>query len=87
MVRKLDDPQLIHFHIHWSRKKRLDWESFDSRHEATVRALECEPRRIVHDRGMHRNVYAVRAEGKVPELNAFFNLPPHWWAGTSAPKC
>jgi hypothetical protein len=40
MVRKLDDPQLIHFHIHWSRKERLDWESFDSRHEATVRALE-----------------------------------------------
>jgi hypothetical protein len=36
----MDQKLIIHFHIHWSKKKRLDWEGFDTRHEATARALE-----------------------------------------------
>lgn len=38
MVREND--RNIHFHIRWSRKERLDWEGFDTRHEAMARALE-----------------------------------------------
>jgi hypothetical protein len=36
----MDRKPNIHFHIHWSKKKRLDWEGFDTRPEATARALE-----------------------------------------------
>jgi hypothetical protein len=36
----MDQEPKIHFHIHWSKKNRLDWEGFDTRHEATARALE-----------------------------------------------
>jgi len=40
MDRKPDSSQTYHFHIHWSEKERLDWERFDTRAEATRRALE-----------------------------------------------
>jgi len=32
--------QKLHFHIHWSKNDRLDWEAFDSHDEALSRALE-----------------------------------------------
>jgi len=33
-------PNRHHFHIHWSKNQRLDWEGFDTRAEATARAIE-----------------------------------------------
>jgi hypothetical protein len=29
-----------HFHIHWAKNDRLDWQGFATRHEALSRALE-----------------------------------------------
>jgi hypothetical protein len=34
------EPQNTHFHIHWTKKKILDWEPFDTGHEALSHALE-----------------------------------------------
>jgi hypothetical protein len=39
MERNFDSSQ-PHFHIHWTDAKRLDWECFDTRADATARALE-----------------------------------------------
>ena len=36
----MDRQPNIHFHIHWSNKKRRDWEGFDTRQKATARAVE-----------------------------------------------
>ena len=36
----MDREPKIHFRIHWSKKKYLEWEAFDTRHEAMTRALE-----------------------------------------------
>jgi hypothetical protein len=33
-------PWNTHFHIHWTKKKILDWEPFDTGHEALSHALE-----------------------------------------------
>jgi hypothetical protein len=30
----------IHYHIHWTSKEELDWECFETREEASTRALE-----------------------------------------------
>ena len=29
-----------HFHIHWTKNDRMDWQGFATRHEALSRALE-----------------------------------------------
>ncbi len=40
MDREYDNSQKLHFHIHWNKNDRLDWEAFDSHNEALSRALE-----------------------------------------------
>jgi hypothetical protein len=40
MYREPDRSHSFHFHIHWSQKERVDWESFSTHAEATARALE-----------------------------------------------
>ena len=36
----LDTPAKMHFHIRWTRAAKLDWEAFNTRTEAVMRALE-----------------------------------------------
>jgi hypothetical protein len=40
MDREPDSSQKLHFHIHWNKNDRLDWEAFNSHNEALSRALE-----------------------------------------------
>jgi hypothetical protein len=40
MEREYDSSQKRHFHIHWSKNDRLDWEAFDTHNEALSHALE-----------------------------------------------
>jgi hypothetical protein len=39
MIQSSESPR-THFHIHWSGKEHLDWECFNTRADATMRALE-----------------------------------------------
>jgi hypothetical protein len=36
----MDHESEFHFHIYWTEKDRVDWESFPSYDEAVLRALE-----------------------------------------------
>ena len=38
--RQMNHTQLPHYHIRWSRKATLDWESFSTPKEAAARAKE-----------------------------------------------
>jgi hypothetical protein len=40
MDREDDISQERHFHIHWTKNDRLNWEAFDSHNEVLSRALE-----------------------------------------------
>jgi hypothetical protein len=40
MDREQDISQERHFHIHWTKNDRLNWEAFDSHDEALSHAIE-----------------------------------------------
>jgi hypothetical protein len=40
MDREDDISQERHFHIHWTKSDRMNWESFESHNEALSHALE-----------------------------------------------